>query len=218
MVIENSRKMRPISPLMNTSGMNTAASESVMARMVKLISLADSTDASNALRPVFHQAHRVFQKHDGVIHQEPDGQRQSHQRQVVEAVAQNVHRNEREQQRQRQRDGRNQRVGGPSQEDEDHHHHQHECDVERRLHIFDAAHDGLRAVVGWHEQNGTGKLRLNGGQQVAHRPSRPRPHSRPRDGNTDHDRCAGLRVAAHPEAHVDAFVLQRRLSLATSFR
>ena len=41
MVIENSRKMRPISPLMNTSGRNTAASEMVMARIVKLISCAD---------------------------------------------------------------------------------------------------------------------------------------------------------------------------------
>ena len=50
-VMENSRKMRPISPLMNTSGMNTAASESVMARMVKLISLADSSEASSALLP-----------------------------------------------------------------------------------------------------------------------------------------------------------------------
>ncbi len=56
MVIENSRKMRPISPLMNTSGMNTAASESVIAMMVKLISLADSSDASNGAHAVFHQA------------------------------------------------------------------------------------------------------------------------------------------------------------------
>ena len=38
-VTENSRKMRPISPLMNTSGMNTAASEIVIDRIVKLISL-----------------------------------------------------------------------------------------------------------------------------------------------------------------------------------
>ena len=39
MVTANSRKIRPTSPLMNTSGMNTAASEMVIARMVKLISL-----------------------------------------------------------------------------------------------------------------------------------------------------------------------------------
>ena len=51
MVMENSRKMRPISPLINTSGRKTAASESVIAIMVKLISLADSSDASNAGMP-----------------------------------------------------------------------------------------------------------------------------------------------------------------------
>ena len=143
MVMENSRKMRPISPLMNTSGMNTAASESVMAKIVKLISLADSSDASKALMPLFHQAHRVFQEDDGVIHQKTDGQRQRHQREIVEAVAQKLHGDERQQQRQRQRHGRNQRVGGAAQENEDHHDDQHERDVERRLHVFDAADDGL---------------------------------------------------------------------------
>ena len=51
MVIENSRKMRPIRPLMNTSGMNTAASEIVMAKIVKLISLADFREASKAFCP-----------------------------------------------------------------------------------------------------------------------------------------------------------------------
>src|SRR5882762_3949182 len=40
MVMANSRKMRPTSPGMNTSGMNTAARETVIERMVKLISFA----------------------------------------------------------------------------------------------------------------------------------------------------------------------------------
>ena len=39
-VIANSRKMRPMRPDMNTSGMNTAASEIVIEMMVKLISFA----------------------------------------------------------------------------------------------------------------------------------------------------------------------------------
>ena len=39
-VTANSRKIRPTNPLMNTSGKNTAASESVIDRIVKLISLA----------------------------------------------------------------------------------------------------------------------------------------------------------------------------------
>ena len=51
MVMANSRKMRPTSPGMNTSGMNTAASEMVMERMVKLISLALFRLASSAFSP-----------------------------------------------------------------------------------------------------------------------------------------------------------------------
>ena len=50
-VIANSRKMRPTSPVMNTSGINTAASEIVMARIVKLISLAEFSVASRASCP-----------------------------------------------------------------------------------------------------------------------------------------------------------------------
>src|SRR5213595_188765 len=52
MVIENSRKMRPTRPPIKTSGKNTAARETVMARMVKLISLADCREASRAPRPL----------------------------------------------------------------------------------------------------------------------------------------------------------------------
>src|SRR5580698_5297402 len=50
MVMENSRKMRPIRPLIKTSGMKTAASESVIAKIVKLISFADSMEASKAFK------------------------------------------------------------------------------------------------------------------------------------------------------------------------
>ena len=47
----NSRKMRPTSPRMKTSGMNTAASEMVIERIVKLISLALLSAASSAFSP-----------------------------------------------------------------------------------------------------------------------------------------------------------------------
>ena len=147
MVMENSRKMRPISPLMNTSGMKTAASESVMARIVKLISLADFSDASKALQSFLHQPDGVLQEHDGVIDQEADRQRERHERKVVEAVAEQVHGDERKQQRERQGHGGNQSVGGAAQENEDDHDHQHESDVERHLHVVDAVDDGLRAVI-----------------------------------------------------------------------
>ncbi len=51
MVTANSRKIRPTSPGMKTSGMNTAASEMVMERMVKLISFAPFRLASSAFSP-----------------------------------------------------------------------------------------------------------------------------------------------------------------------
>ena len=50
-VTANSRKMRPTSPDMKTSGMKTAASEIVIERIVKLISLALASVASSAFSP-----------------------------------------------------------------------------------------------------------------------------------------------------------------------
>ena len=50
-VMANSRKIRPTSPDMNTSGMNTAASEIVIDIIVKLISLALLMAASNGCSP-----------------------------------------------------------------------------------------------------------------------------------------------------------------------
>ena len=50
-VMANSRKIRPTSPDINTSGMKTAASEMVIDMMVKLISLALLMAASNGCSP-----------------------------------------------------------------------------------------------------------------------------------------------------------------------
>ena len=51
MVMANSRKIRPTSPVMNTNGMNTAAREIVIDMMVKLISFALLRAASNGCSP-----------------------------------------------------------------------------------------------------------------------------------------------------------------------
>ena len=50
-VTANSRKIRPISPDMKTSGMKTAASETVIETIVKLISFALPRVASRAPAP-----------------------------------------------------------------------------------------------------------------------------------------------------------------------
>jgi len=52
MVTANSFSRRPNIPLMNSTGMNTAASESVIDRMVKAISFDPSSVACIALLPI----------------------------------------------------------------------------------------------------------------------------------------------------------------------
>ena len=51
-VTANSRKSRPMIPAMNTSGMNTAASDSVIDRIVKPTSAAPSSAALSAGFPI----------------------------------------------------------------------------------------------------------------------------------------------------------------------
>ena len=52
MVTENSRKSRPRTPPMKSTGMNTAASDSVMDTIVKPISLDPVSDASSGSSPI----------------------------------------------------------------------------------------------------------------------------------------------------------------------
>ena len=220
-VIANSRKMRPISPLMNTSGRNTAASEIVIDRIVKLISLAlFERRVERRFVALLHPADGVLQEHDRVVHQEPDRQRQRHQREVVQAVAQQLHRDERQQQRQRQRDGGNQRVGGAAEEDEDHQHDQHERDEQRLLHVVDAVHDGQRAVVDRHDQHRTAEAAAESSGSMSRTALATSTAFAPAWRKTATTTVAvGTVVAAHPEAHVDALVLHAvAWPSATSFR
>ena len=91
MVTANSRNSRPTMPPMNRTGMNTAASERVMETMVKPISREPFERRLHRAFAHLHVADDVFQHDDGVVHHEADRQRQRHQREVVQAVAQEVH-------------------------------------------------------------------------------------------------------------------------------
>ena len=74
-VIENSRKIRPNKLGRNTSGMNTAASDSVIERMVKRdLPRAVDRRLHRSFSPGLGPPHDVFQKHHRVVHEEPDGQ------------------------------------------------------------------------------------------------------------------------------------------------
>ena len=66
--------------------MNTAASENVIERIVNPTSAAPSIAACMRRFPHLEMADDVLEHHDRVVHHEADGERERHQRQVVEAV------------------------------------------------------------------------------------------------------------------------------------
>ena len=120
-VTANSRNRRPMMPPISSSGMNTATSETLIETMVKPISPAPLSAASNGFIAVLDMAHDVLEHHDGVVDDEADRDRQRHQREVVEAVADQVHQRAGAEQRQRHRDARDDRRPEAAQEDEDDH-------------------------------------------------------------------------------------------------
>ena len=105
-VTANSRNSRPTMPPISSSGMNTATSEMLIERMVKPISPAPLSAASSGDRPVLDVAVDVLQHHDRIVDHEADRDGQRHQRQVVQAVADDVHQRRGAQQRQRHGDAR----------------------------------------------------------------------------------------------------------------
>ncbi len=76
--------------------------------------------------PHLEVADDVLEHHDRVVDHEPDGERQRHERQVVEAVVQQVHHRERADDRHRQREARDDRRRDVAQEQEDHEHDEHQ--------------------------------------------------------------------------------------------
>ncbi len=90
-----------------------------------------------------HVAHDIFQHDDGVVHHETHGEGQRHQREVVEAVAQQVHYGEGSDDGERHRAARDQGGGEIAQEKEDH--QDDDCDGEEQgeLHVVYRAANGL---------------------------------------------------------------------------
>ena len=109
---------------MNSSGISTAISETVSETMVKPICPAPFSAASSGDSPSSMIARDVLDHHDGVVDHEAGGDGQRHQRQVVQAVAQQVHHAERADQRERHGHAGNDGGREVAQEQEDHHHHQ----------------------------------------------------------------------------------------------
>ena len=103
-VTANSRNSRPTMSPMNSSGISTAISETVSETIVKPICSAPFQRGLKRRLAFFDIARDVLDHHDRVVDDEAGRDRQRHQRQIVQAVAEQVHHAERADQRQRHRD------------------------------------------------------------------------------------------------------------------
>ena len=123
-VMANSRNRRPMMPPISSSGMNTAISEMLIDTTVKPISLAPLSAAAMGGGALLDMAVDVLHHDDGVVDHEADGERQRHQRKIVQAEAEQIHQRGGAEQRQRHGDAWNERGPEIAQEQQDHHHHQ----------------------------------------------------------------------------------------------
>ena len=147
MTTENSCSSRPIIPPMNSTGMNTAASESVIDTIVKPISRDPLSAASIAPSPISMWRTMFSSITIASSTTNPTESVKRHQRQVVDRVVQQVHHGERRHDRHRQRDAGNHRRRKIPQEQENHQNHQADRDEQRRLHVVHRIRDSLRPVV-----------------------------------------------------------------------
>ena len=92
-------------------------------------------------------AHDVLQHDDGVVDDEADRDRQSHQGDVVEAIAHQIHQCAGAEQRQRNGDARDDGCPEGAQENEDHGDHQADGQQQGELNVLHGRADGLRAVA-----------------------------------------------------------------------
>ncbi len=89
----------------------------------------------------------VLEHDDRVVDDKTDRDRQRHQRQIVEAVAQHIHDRESADERQRHGDARDYCRPQIAQEYEDHHHDESDGEQQRELNVGDRGADRLRAVA-----------------------------------------------------------------------
>ena len=134
-------------PPIRSSGISTATSDTLIDTMVKPISLAPLNAAASGLSPVLDIARDVLQHHDGVVDDEADGDRQRHQRQIVEGIAERPHQRAGAEQRQRHRHAgmtvaqklrRKTKITITTSSD---------GDQERDLHVLDRGADGQGTVA-----------------------------------------------------------------------
>ena len=102
---------------MKRIGMKTAASDVVIVRIVKPISLRPLQRRLERRLAVLHVPHDVLEHHDRVVDDEADREDERHHRQVVEAEVQHLHHGERAEDREGQRERRDERGRAVVQEE-----------------------------------------------------------------------------------------------------
>ena len=113
-------------------------------------------------------ANDVFQKDDGIIDEEADGERHSHQGEIVNGITEPPHGHESDEEGHRQRHHRNDRVAGATQKNEDDENHEDKRKHKRELHVMERVHDRLRAVEDRDQLNRSGQFPFQLRQQLAH--------------------------------------------------
>ena len=150
-VTVNSRKMRPTMPPANMKGMNTATSDRLMETTVKPTSCAPRNAAAGARHAGLDVPGGVFHDDDGVVHHEAGRDGERHQREIVEGVAEQVHRAEGADQRDRHDQRGNQRGAIAVQEHVDHQNDHGHREHQGLLDLAQRGADGDRAVEGHHQ-------------------------------------------------------------------
>src|SRR5579885_2296946 len=93
-VTANSRKSLPTMPRISRMGIKTATREALIERTVKPISRA-LQGSSEGVPSRFQITGDVFNDYDGIVHHKTRGNGEGHEREVINAVAQQVHHAER---------------------------------------------------------------------------------------------------------------------------
>ena len=95
----------------------------------------------------FDMARNVFDHHDGVVDDEAGRDGERHERQIVQAEAEQVHRSQRSDQGERHGEARNDRSRYGAQEHEDHNDDEHDRERQVEFHVGDRGADGDGAIA-----------------------------------------------------------------------
>ena len=164
-VTANSRNNRPtISPI-KSSGIKTAIREIGQRQNRKADLLGTLERGLQGRVAVLDVAHDVFDHDDGVVDDEAGGDGERHERQVVQAVTEQIHDAESADDGQRHGDAGNHRGRKRAKKEKNYHHDQSDGEHQLELHVLDGSADGVGAVGQYGNIHRGGQRALELGQE-----------------------------------------------------